>query len=100
MTPDLRCVGCHAAIHEALRRMPAPHLIQEHDVFDAFSDLTHDAFRFTTYRYSPPITRFAAERFIDEFEELIDPRGAWPDGAGVEDAFLHLHASKTEPEAA
>ena len=98
MTPKLWCTACHATLREAKRRMPEPRFITEADVYTAFSDLDDDPFRFSSYAFSPPTVRYAVGRFLDEFEEIIDPRGAWPDGSSLEDAFLRLHSSKTEPE--
>lgn len=98
MTPELWCAACHATVREAMRRMPAPKHVGEADVYAAFSKIDDDPFRFSTYAFSPPTIRYAVGRFLDEFEEVIDPQGAWEDGASLEEAFLTLHGQRINPE--
>lgn len=100
MTRELWCAACHGAIREAAKRMPPPHLINEAEVFSAFAKVDDDPFRFSSYSFTPPTMRFAVGRFLDEFEEIIDPRGAWPTGSSLEDAFITLHDRKIHPESA
>jgi len=98
MTPELWCAACHATVRESMRRMPAPKLVGEADVYAAFSKIDDDPFRFSSYAFSPPTIRYAVGRFLDEFEEVIDPKGAWEDGASLEEAFLTLHNQRVNPE--
>lgn len=98
MTPELWCAACHATVRESMRRMPPPKLVGEADVYAAFSKIDDDPFRFSTYAFSPPTIRYAVGRFLDEFEEVIDPKGAWEEGASLEEAFLTLHGQRINPE--
>jgi len=98
MTPDLWCTACHATIREAKRKMPPPKLITEGDVYEAFSGVDEDPYTFVAYSFTPPTMAFAVGRFVDEFEELIDPRDAWPQGSSVEEAFVALHKARQDPE--
>lgn len=86
VTPELLCNSCHAVVREAMKRMPPPSSIKEHDVYAAFHGICDDPFRFATYKYTPPNMRYGCEQFLDRYE------------GEVEEDFLKFHRKRHHPE--